>query len=261
MFNEQSLPCVLYAQKSALQRPYGTQNNLWRENYPWLYYERGSNIRILEAADYLSLVTFDAAKQDNYNVHYLEYWVAIYNLIGELIDFRILGTELQLCPHSVQDGIYYREFGIAFNNNCNIDVSSYLRDRSNVYFYELFLNDPAQQAFIEIPVVVDNFLDSAGNYPNRGPKEGWRFIRRFMIVDNIGANQNYNNLYIPSSLPTVMRIATTIKLKVTLRTGSDNNIYTPLLFITYTDIAIDKGVLVAPNQNVRYETEYVYNTQ
>jgi len=92
----------------------------------------------------------------------------MYSLEGEFIDFRKLGTEFQLCPHSVQDGISYREFGIAFNNNCDIDVTTYLRERNDVYFYELFLNDPAQQSFVEIPVVIDNFIDSSGNYPNRG---------------------------------------------------------------------------------------------
>lgn len=60
-----------------------------------------------------------------------------------------------------------------------------------------------------------------------------------MIIDNIGANQNWDNLYNPSSLPSALRLATDIKLRVTMRVGSDNNIYTPILFITYTDIQVD----------------------
>ena len=53
-----------------------------------------------------------------YGLHYLPFYLAIFDFNGNLLDFRILGTELHLCPSSVNDGLNQRAFGYNFVNSC-----------------------------------------------------------------------------------------------------------------------------------------------
>jgi len=116
-----------------------------------------------------------------------------------------------------------RKFGTVTENFCEIALEDLtgsentLPQDSNVYF-ELFLEDITGE-LIDVPVVIRNFRDSNGDYPNAvddenpGIKESWRLVRRFMIYDTLSGIDEVGG-FVNYTTPGVVRFAAQVRLRL-----------------------------------------------
>jgi len=85
-------------------------------------------------------------------------------------------------------------------------------------FYELYLQDSSGK-LIDVPIVVENFKDEDGKYPNEGNevgiKENWRLARRFLIYDTISGLRDENSFKDGIKPPSYVRWASSMTLKMT----------------------------------------------
>lgn len=91
---------------------------------------------------------------------------------------------------------------------------------------------------IDVPVLLRNFRDKGGNTPNTGStiSESWRFVRRFFIYDTLSGIDQVNG-FKNNTIPTYVRWASDIKMKITLDPTTNERIYNPYLEITYREKA------------------------
>ena len=90
------------------------------------------------------------------STHFLEYFIAVYDIYGNFEEFRLLETDFMLCPSSINDGVYARKFGTDFKNNCDQNFFQYFSDYQ-MKLYELFIYDKVDKSYKEIPVAITNF--------------------------------------------------------------------------------------------------------
>ena len=83
----------------------------WHAEYPWLYYELIGD-KIIKDNSFTETISFDALSQ----YHYLEFYVFKFAIDGSFRGSELLQTQFQLCPHSLNDGLTFRSFGISFIN-------------------------------------------------------------------------------------------------------------------------------------------------
>lgn len=125
-------------------------------NVPWLYYERPpANVYY---DDQLLMTVSFSAPTDPSVVSVLSYYLAVYTVQGQYVDFRLLTSELILCPHSNDDASHSKTFGVNMLIGCTLNLQSYV-DQYTTYMYELFLQD-TDLAFKPVPVLITNYLIS-----------------------------------------------------------------------------------------------------
>lgn len=73
---------------------------------------------------------------DSKNRRYLQYTIKKFDLNGILISNTALRSELILCPHSPNDEINSRAFGLNMKISCSLDLDAFLKNYE-MYFYEL----------------------------------------------------------------------------------------------------------------------------
>ena len=92
-----------------------------------------------------------------------------------------------LCPHDTEDNKRWKTFGVNYENKCSINMTDFLTDPLGKKFYEFFIKD-LDETYIPIPVLITNYENVDGNYPNAGSdKSLWKLVTRFQIIDNIGS--------------------------------------------------------------------------
>ena len=83
-------------------------------------------------------------------------------------------------------------------------------------FFDLFILD-RNGNLIDVPVLMRNFRDRSANTPNtpNDISDQWRLTRRFFIYDTVSGIDTVGG-YLNGSIPSVVRWASTIKVKVAL---------------------------------------------
>ena len=102
-------------------------------------------------------------------------------------------------------------------------------------FFELYIQDNGG-ALIDVPILIRNFVDKNGNNPNTGTgvTDSWRFVRRFVIIETLSGIDQVNG-YTNNTVPSIVRWASEVKMKVTLDPDQKEKIYTPYVEITYRE--------------------------
>lgn len=146
-----------------------------------------------------------------------------------------------------EDVINMLKFGAITENICELYLDELINpdnlpDIANS-FYDLYIEDQNKN-LVDIPVLITNFVDQYGNMPNlqtnsqtgqvSSDQSQWRFTRRFMIYDTVSGIDQTNG-YTNGSVPSIVRWASSITLKVTLDPDNKGQIYIPYVEITYRE--------------------------
>ena len=243
MYREASSPCAalidLAADETTLQNDFYPDEG-WKLNIPWLYYQSTGNEVIYQSNRIQAKLSMEASNDDITRYSQIPFKLAKYAFDGTFLGWEDLTTQLFLCQMTEQESSRFRRVGLGLIRECQFDLEK-LVDRTvelpNLnYFFELFLED-YNGDLIDIPVLIDNYLDSGDTFPNRGSDpEAWKFVRRFFLYENTSAIEGDGEFSNPTQPPTYVRFAQEMRFIYQLDDNHDETIYVPYLQIFYRSI-------------------------
>lgn len=191
---------------------------------------------------------------------YVNFKLVMYNMNGTLIGTTELHSRLSQCPMQYEDILNQNKFGTMTLSKCKLLLNDLLGpltlpEAANTFF-EMFLED-GRGNFIDVPVLVRNFIDKDGKQPNQGftISDEWRLTRRFFIYDTISGIKEENSYLNGQGVPDYVRWADTINIKVEMDMSSPEQIFRPYLLISYKEI--DSNIINPSNTtDVTYSMEY-----
>ena len=209
MYKESTPQCL--ALKNLVNTTTTVQNSFydrgWKQNLPWLYYLTAGDQVIKQANRVKVKLTHSSSSSDSTRYAYIPFKLAKYAFDGAFLGWEDLSNQIFLCPIGFTDSAEYRKVGHSILKKCKFDLQP-LVDRTielkNLnYFFELFLVD-YNGDLIDVPVLIDNFVDTAGTFPNKNNLDNtkWRFVRRFFLYENISATEGTGEYLNPTKPPT-----------------------------------------------------------
>ncbi|CAG11928.1 unnamed protein product, partial [Tetraodon nigroviridis] len=249
---------TIFRAKAALS---STQDiSYWRRSLPWLYYgeEPGLAIRVLQTEPVPIRFSF-RGKNKNSDIKLL---AAVYNVRGDFLRWEQLGANnLQLCGETSARQAAAFSFGTAYQQSCDLSVAELINTHSEPLFYDVFmdLGGEEERKLFPLPTLVHNlqyngqFINQGGGLPVMSVCVGvgalfpccvcyistesiksWYLSRRIFLVDSLSGREKSI-----SSVPKVIRVATSIKIRFELVPDSqEGTVFPPLMTITYSDIPI-----------------------
>uniref|UniRef100_A0A8C7XKK2 Transmembrane protein 67 n=1 Tax=Oryzias sinensis TaxID=183150 RepID=A0A8C7XKK2_9TELE len=209
----------------------------WRANLPWLYYgdEPGLAGQVLQNKPVPLSFSFRGTKK-NTDIQLL---AAVYNVRGDFLRWDpIGGNNLQLCPEQAFKQAAAFSFGTTYQETCLLSVAELLTTHPEPLFYDVFmdLGGGDNRKLLPMPTLVQN-QQYNGQFINQGSMQNWYLSRRIFLVDTLSGREKTL-----SSLPKVIRVATSIKIRFQLvpRT-QEGQIYPPLVSVSYTDVLIKEA--------------------
>ncbi|XP_020565832.1 meckelin isoform X3 [Oryzias latipes] len=209
----------------------------WRANLPWLYYgdEPGLAGQVLQNKPVPLSFSFRGTKK-NTDIQLL---AAVYNVRGDFLRWDpIGGNNLQLCPEQAFKQAAAFSFGTTYQETCELSVAELLTTHPEPLFYDVFmdLGGGDNRKLLPLPTLVQN-QQYNGQFINQGSMQNWYLSRRIFLVDTLSGREKTL-----SSLPKVIRVATSIKIRFQLvpRT-QEGQIYPPLVSVSYTDVLIKEA--------------------
>ena len=97
---------------------------------------------------------------------------------------------MSICPMTYSDVVKMKEFGVVTRNECEFELFKLTENDADTLptdanaFFELYIEDQAGD-LKEVPVLIKNFRDGAGEYPNKAPELVDRLVHRFFIYDTV----------------------------------------------------------------------------
>uniref|UniRef100_A0A8C7XKL6 Transmembrane protein 67 n=1 Tax=Oryzias sinensis TaxID=183150 RepID=A0A8C7XKL6_9TELE len=199
----------------------------WRANLPWLYYgdEPGLAGQVLQNKPVPLSFSFRGTKK---------LLAAVYNVRGDFLRWDpIGGNNLQLCPEQAFKQAAAFSFGTTYQETVKL-----LTTHPEPLFYDVFmdLGGGDNRKLLPMPTLVQN-QQYNGQFINQGSMQNWYLSRRIFLVDTLSGREKTL-----SSLPKVIRVATSIKIRFQLvpRT-QEGQIYPPLVSVSYTDVLIKEA--------------------
>lgn len=244
MYREGATPCAalisLNSNSSTLQNSFYNDNG-WKQNLPWLYYSNKGNNVIYQSMRLKAKMTLDKSQADSTRYAYVPFKLAKYSLDGEFLGWEDLSNQIWMCPVTVEDSKRYRRVGLGLVNTCEFDLqrlvsmTEYLPNLN--YFFELFITD-YNGDLIDVPVLIDNFVDAGLTYPNRENSDpaSWRFVRRFFLYENVSSIEGTGEYLNPTKVSTYVSFIHESRLVFEIDTNSDETVYVPYLHLYYRTI-------------------------
>ncbi|KAK9513759.1 hypothetical protein VZT92_027267 [Zoarces viviparus] len=206
----------------------------WRVNLPWLYYgdEPGLATRVLQT-DPVPIGFSFRGRNKNTDINLV---AAVYNVRGEFLRWeQVGGGNLQLCPQPTTKQAAAFSFGTAYQESCDLSVAELLGTHPEPLFYDVFmdLGGGENRKLLPLPTLVYN-QQYNGQFINQEKMKNWYLSRRMFVVDTLSGRERSM-----SSLPKVIRVASSVKIKFQLvpRT-QEGQVFPPLMTVTYRDVAI-----------------------
>jgi meckelin len=195
----------------------------WHDSLPLLYFTDSS---VLSAADLKSVYVLSDPDpgQSRETTGRLLFQLAKYTLNGTFLGFTQLSTELQLCSGDPEIMVNYLRFGTNYENSCIIDLNKLLLRET--LFYDLYIQDTSSTIY-PVPVKILNLRSESGQRVNEGGDP--RLTHRFFVVDTVSGKST------DTSKPATLVYAKSITLEIQMQSGSNANIYPPLLTIEYSE--------------------------
>ncbi|XP_056235697.1 meckelin isoform X1 [Seriola aureovittata] len=205
----------------------------WRANLPWLYYgdEPGLASRVLQTDPVPIGFSFRGKKKNtDIKLH-----AAVYNVRGEFLRWEpVGGGNLQLCPETATRQKSAFSFGTAYHESCDLSVAELWGTHPEPLFYDLFmeLGGEENRKLLPLPQLVYN-QQYNGRFINQEGMKNWYLSRRMFLVDMLSGREK------ESSLPKVIRVASSVKIRLQLvpRT-QEGQVFPPLMTVTYKDVPI-----------------------
>lgn len=244
MYSEGSTACA--ALISLVNTTTTQQNSFygggWKTGLPWIYYEDTATTVIKTRDRVQAKMTLSTSEADSSRYAFVPFKLAKYSLEGEFLGWEDLSNQIWMCPTTVSGSERYRRVGLGLVTLCEFDLfnlvnqDNHLDNQNN--FFELFLVD-FNGDLIDVPVVINNFLDTDLQFPNSGSSfsDTWRFTRRFFLYENVSAIEGAGEYANPTKNPTYVRFIHESRLVFELDTDSDEQIFVPYLHIWYRTIA------------------------
>jgi meckelin len=164
----------------------------------------------------------------------LQFKLASYDIEGNFLGFSDLADQLALCPVSPEGLKALTTIGRVTRSKCSFDLKkltepSLYPHNANV-FYEMYLVD-YNGDLIDVPIKIANQQPKNGGaneYPNQEPNMAdWLLTRRFAMLDTLSG--------ISGGVPTVVRYAKKVSLKIELDQEEPEKIYPPYLEVEYQE--------------------------
>uniref|UniRef100_A0AAY5KR94 Transmembrane protein 67 n=1 Tax=Esox lucius TaxID=8010 RepID=A0AAY5KR94_ESOLU len=202
----------------------------WRANLPWLYYgdQPGLANRVLQTDPLPTGFSFKGLNR-NADVNLV---AAVYSARGDFLQWETVGgNNLQLCPDSPSRQKAAYVFGTAYQETVSVCLClktfGFYRGCRVVYLTHVY------RRLLPLPTCNLN-QQYNGKFINRGNKNDWYLSRRVLLVDTLSGREKSL-----SSLPKVMRIASSIRIGFQLVPGTQKGqVFPPLLTVSYSDILI-----------------------
>lgn len=200
-------------------------------------------------------MSFDEAAKSATADH-LEFVLATYDISGVLNGFQRLTSQLLYCLPEVSIGTpVWLRFGVSTSSRYTCDMS--ILDSSSLHFFELYLVDYSKSAneegrYVPVPVQNLNYQDEKGFSINENLQTDDAaddlLTHRFFLYDF------QSGVAVGESKPKVYRYAE--KITLTIRTQKNNvqEIYPPLLSISYVDTQSLR------NTSVQFHVTYASDT-
>ena len=209
-------------------------------------------------------MTPSSSSSDSTRYSSIPFMLAKYAFDGTFLGWESFSNQIYLCPISYTDSSVIRKVGQTIHINWNFDVQKLVSKTIELpnlnYFFEMFLVD-YNGDLIDIPVLIDNFVDATGTYPNHntGDITKWRFVRRFFLYENISAIEGTGEYLNPTKLPSYVRYAKQSKIVFELDRSGNENIYVPYLYLLYESISTSLVTSQYPIDIV-VETQWMMST-
>lgn len=186
-------------------------------------------------------MTPTTSNADGSRYAYVPFKLAKYAFDGTFLGWETLSNQIYLCPITYSDSSKIRKVGQTLDVSCKFDVRKLVDKTIELpnlnYFFELFLVD-YNGDLIDVPVLIDNFVDATGTYPNKDKDTSkWRFVRRFFLYENITAIEGTGEYLNPTKLPTYVKYLKECLFVFELDRNGNENIYVPYLHLYYESIA------------------------
>uniref|UniRef100_A0A8C2WWV0 Transmembrane protein 67 n=1 Tax=Cyclopterus lumpus TaxID=8103 RepID=A0A8C2WWV0_CYCLU len=183
----------------------------WRVNLPWLYYgdEPGLASRVLQT-DPVPIGFSFRGRNKNTDIKLL---AAVYNVRGGFLRWEQVGGG---------------------NLQCDLSVAELLGTHPEPLFYDVFmdLGGSENRKLLPLPTLVYN-QQYNGRFINQESMKNWYLSRRMFVVDTLSGREKSL-----SSLPKVIRVASSIKIRWLVPRTQEGQIFPPLMTVVYTDVAI-----------------------
>lgn len=235
----------------------------WKEDLPWLYYDRPSDDVITEDKRVKFRASFSYENLEIGVVKRLRFKIATYTYDGEFTGFSDLDDQLVLCPQPTEELQRLFDIGTTVEFSCTYDLSGLVSlnkfevPRKANRFYELFLVD-YNGDLIDVPVKIENVISPTGDEPNmEEDMSQWILTRRFFMFDTISGISTEDW---PNGAPTVIRYPKRMVLKINLDLNNEEMIDVPYLQIRYaerTNAYIQENSLT----DISFESEYFMSTE
>eukprot|EP01135_Chromosphaera_perkinsii_P003399 Nk52_evm23s242 gene=Nk52_evmTU23s242 len=207
----------------------------WPSTLPWLYYSSTGSETLLEDTQITKVARF--AKNDPVAAK-LTFLLAAYALNGTFLGFEDMSAQVQLCMNETAPDFRdnFKFFADPYDLECDLTPNNLLYMPETIFYDPYFVDD--NNVLVPVPVIVTNLRTSSGSEPNTDPDDykGLQLTRRFFMYDTVSARTAAS----VDSLKT-MRIASSFRLRVTLKKGSDSSFdgefELPAMIISYTDVA------------------------
>uniref|UniRef100_A0A8C2WVP1 Transmembrane protein 67 n=1 Tax=Cyclopterus lumpus TaxID=8103 RepID=A0A8C2WVP1_CYCLU len=178
----------------------------WRVNLPWLYYgdEPGLASRVLQTDPVPIGFSFRGRNK---------LLAAVYNVRGGFLRWEQVGGG---------------------NLQCDLSVAELLGTHPEPLFYDVFmdLGGSENRKLLPLPTLVYN-QQYNGRFINQESMKNWYLSRRMFVVDTLSGREKSL-----SSLPKVIRVASSIKIRWLVPRTQEGQIFPPLMTVVYTDVAI-----------------------
>ncbi|XP_054637503.1 meckelin-like isoform X1 [Dunckerocampus dactyliophorus] len=206
----------------------------WRLNLPWLYYgdEPGLASRVLQTEPVPVSFIF-RGRNKNIDIKLL---AAVYNVRGEFLRWEnIGGSNLQICPETAIKRSSAFSFGTAYQESCELSIADLVRTHPEPLFYDVFMDLGGEDGrkLLPLPTLVYN-QQYNGRFINQESMKNWYLSRRMLLVDTLSSREKS-----VSSLPKVVRVASSVKIRFQLVPGTqEGQVFPPLLTVEYRDVPI-----------------------
>jgi meckelin len=224
-------------------------------NLERLFYQ-GSTKTILETPVTDTKVTLDP--DDDSKLNLMEFLLAEFDINGTFLGFQEMTDQLILCPHSLEDSKKYRKFGTNMIIECSFDLST-IYDKPQTTFFELYFKEQSGN-YIDVPILVTNMRNADSQIINKesSSQSNWKLTRRFFIWDNISGYDNKVK-YEQKNID-IIQYLQKVKLRFTLRSDKEQQIYVPYLILTYRARRKDYLTEKDNTATVSFVTEYSMDT-
>lgn len=225
LYDVNSEACKFFAD-TARQRTVVNSISQWSAHMPWLYFSTDTQATTGTVA---TSVSFNPAKASTTVSSRVRLVMGTYSLRGKWLGFTNLTDTFQLCPPDPKQSENFLFFGHRYEQSCNLDLLPFLQGSvGEPLFYDIYLQDQGN-ALVPVKIRLRDYTTNNVKVNINSNSVDDIFVRRFFLYDNVGGKRD------ATSAPQVVRVASSLRVLITLDKSRGQSMYPPVVEIGYTD--------------------------